>query len=194
MKEKGLSLREALNGDRLVSAPYKLEFLVEKDSQVLCRKNLTREEVSLFRSVIAKDYYYQMYFDDLPIWGFIGRTMQQEGSDINEYRYFIMNNIQFEILYSEDRVIEVHVRTDTNDVSDVTKNMEVDIEFIYSVKWKETNALFEKRMEKYKQSSLLPQHMKIHQSTLTNSFATTLVLIGCLLMFYVLVLKKDISK
>lgn len=194
MKEKGLSLRETLNGDRLVSAPYKLEFLVEKDSQVLCRKNLTREEVSLFRSVIAKDYYYQMYFDDLPIWGFIGRTMQQEGSDINEYRYFIMNNIQFEILYSEDRVIEVHVRTDTNDVSDVTKNMEVDIEFIYSVKWKETNALFEKRMEKYKQSSLLPQHMKIHQSTLTNSFATTLVLIGCLLMFYVLVLKKDISK
>lgn len=194
MKEKGLSLREALNGDRLVSAPYKLEFLVEKDSQVLCRKNLTREEVSLFRSVIAKDYYYQMYFDDLPIWGFIGRTMQQEGSDINEYRYFIMNNIQFEILYSEDRVIEVHVQTDTNDVSDVTKNMEVDIEFIYSVKWKETNALFEKRMEKYKQSSLLPQHMKIHQSTLTNSFATTLVLIGCLLMFYVLVLKKDISK
>lgn len=194
MKEKGLSLRETLNGDRLVSAPYKLEFLVEKDSQVLCRKNLTREEVSLFRSVIAKDYYYQMYFDDLPIWGFIGRTMQQEGSDINEYRYFIMNNIQFEILYSEDRVIEVHVQTDTNDVSDVTKNMEVDIEFIYSVKWKETNALFEKRMEKYKQSSLLPQHMKIHQSTLTNSFATTLVLIGCLLMFYVLVLKKDISK
>ncbi|KAM7487831.1 hypothetical protein LguiB_025315 [Lonicera macranthoides] len=135
-----------------------------------------------------------MYFDDLPIWGFIGRTKQLEGNDINEYRYFIMNNIQFEILYNEDRIIEVHVRTDLKDVSDITEDMEVDIEFIYSVKWKETNTLFEKRMEKYKQLSLLPHYLKIHQSTLTNSFATILVLIGCLVMFYVLVLKKDISK
>ena len=158
MKEKGLSLREALNGDRLVSAPYKLEFLVEKDSQVLCRKKLTREEVSLFRSVIAKDFYYEMYFDDLPIWGFIGRTGRQQGPDTNELRYFIMNNIQFEIHYNEDRVIKVSILAFMIDNIDITENMEVEIEFIYSVIWKKTNTTFEKRMDTYKFSSLLSYH------------------------------------
>ncbi|KAM7484754.1 hypothetical protein LguiA_000763 [Lonicera macranthoides] len=194
VKEKRLSLGEALNGDRLASALYKVEFLVEKVSQVLCRRKLTREEVSVFRSVIAKDYYYEMYFDELPIWGFIGQAEQQRGTDTNKFRYFIMNNIQFEIHYNEDRVIKVSILSLMKDNVDITENMEVDIEFIYSVVWKKTNSTFEKRMDTYKLSSLLSYHLKIHRSSITNSFATVLVLIGCLVMFYVLVLKKDISK
>ncbi|GJZ35460.1 transmembrane 9 superfamily member 4-like protein [Tanacetum coccineum] len=39
-----------LNGDRLASAPYKLEFLVDKDSEVLCSKKLSEGDVSQLRS------------------------------------------------------------------------------------------------------------------------------------------------
>lgn len=71
-EEKKETLCEVLNGDRLVSAPYQLEFLTKKDSQVGCRKNLTKEEVSQFRNVVKRHYYYKFYIDDLPVWGFIG--------------------------------------------------------------------------------------------------------------------------
>ena len=73
MKEKKEALGEVLNGDRLVSAPYNLEFLKDKNSVSVCQKRLSKEEVAKFRSAVRKDYYFQMYYDDLPIWGFIGK-------------------------------------------------------------------------------------------------------------------------
>ncbi|MEI4889638.1 transmembrane 9 family protein, partial [Klebsiella pneumoniae] len=50
--DKPEALGEVLNGDRLVSAPYQLNFLVEKDSEIVCKKTLTKEEVSKFRSAV----------------------------------------------------------------------------------------------------------------------------------------------
>ena len=96
--EKKETLGEVLNGDRLVSAPYKLEFLSEKNSQVVCRKNLTKEEVSQFRNVIKRDYYFEFYLDDLPLWGFIGMINRLDSTGQNE-RYLLFNHLQFEILF-----------------------------------------------------------------------------------------------
>ncbi|KAL9451886.1 hypothetical protein AB3S75_013462 [Citrus x aurantiifolia] len=45
IKEKEEALGEVLNGDRLVSAPYKFNFRDDKESAVVCRKNLSKEEV-----------------------------------------------------------------------------------------------------------------------------------------------------
>lgn len=194
VKKKKLTLGEALNGDRLVSAPYVLNFLVERDSQVLCRKNLTKEEVSLFRNAVVNDYYKQMYCDELPIWAFIGKVDKEGTTNTNEYRYFIFKHIQFEILYNKDRVIDVTARTNMHLVADVTEDKEVGVDFTYTVKWKETNTPFEKRMKKYFMSALLPHHWDLHWSTVMNSCATVLVLISCLVMFYMRVLKKDISR
>ena len=83
-EEKKETLGEVLNGDRLVSAPYRLEFLTKKDSQVVCRKNLTKEEVSQFRNVVKRHYYYKFYIDDLPVWGFIGWIKMLDSSGRNE--------------------------------------------------------------------------------------------------------------
>ncbi|CAN6885406.1 unnamed protein product [Brassica oleracea] len=74
VKEKKEAFGEVLNGDRLVSAPYKLNFRDEKDSEVYCKKKLRKEEVKQFRKAVEKAYYFQMYYDDLPIWGFIGKV------------------------------------------------------------------------------------------------------------------------
>lgn len=190
MKEKKLTLGEALNGDRLVSAPYKLDFLVEKDSEVVCRKRLTKEDVSKFRRAVVEDYYMQLYYDDLPMWAFIGQISQEYPS---KNRYFIYTHKHFEVLYNKDRVIEVSVQTDTELLADVTDE-EVDVEFRYSVKWKETTTPFEKRTEKYIQSAHKPHVQQLRWFSIMNSSATILILIVCVGTFYVRVLKKDITK
>ena len=193
MKEKKLNLGEMLNGDRLVSTPYKLEFLVNKDSEVLCKKTLSKTDVSQFRSVIAKDYYMQLYYDDLPIWAFIGKV-QLDYSDKQKSKYFLYKHFEFEVLYNKDRVIEVKLQVDQHSLADMTEDKEVDVDFTYSVKWFVTQHSFENRMEKYKSSSILPHHMSIHRHSITNSFVMLLILSICLATFYVLVLRKDISK
>ncbi|XP_004297804.1 PREDICTED: transmembrane 9 superfamily member 1-like [Fragaria vesca subsp. vesca] len=132
VKEKKEALGEVLNGDRLVSAPYKLEFRKEKDTEVACRRKLTKEEVAEFRKAVEKDYYFQMYYDDLPIWGFLGKVDKEGKTDPSEYKYFLYKHIQFEILYNKDRVIEIGAKMDPHSVVDLTEDKDVDADFMYA--------------------------------------------------------------
>jgi len=193
LKEKKEALGEVLNGDRLVSAPYVLEFQRDKESVSVCNTKLSKEDVARFRSAVRKDYYFQMYYDDLPIWGFIGKV-DKEGKDPIEYRYFLYKHIHFDVFYNKDRVIEINVRTDPNALVDLTEDAEVNAEFLYTVKWKETNTAFEKRMDKYSQSSSLPHHLEIHWFSIINSCVTVLLLTGFLTTILMRVLKNDFVK
>ncbi|KAL0332794.1 UNVERIFIED_CONTAM: Transmembrane 9 superfamily member 3 [Sesamum calycinum] len=194
VKDKSEALGEVLNGDRLVSAPYKLDFLVDKESEVICRKKLSVKEVAEFRSAVGKDYYFQMYYDDLPIWGFLGKVDKEGKTDPSEYKYYLFKHLHFEIFYNKDRVIEINARTDPNALVDLTEDKEVDVDFMYSAKWKETNIAFEKRMEKYSHSSSLPRHLEIHWFSIINSCVTVLLLTGFLATILMRVLKNDFVK
>ncbi|GMN51445.1 hypothetical protein TIFTF001_020596 [Ficus carica] len=179
VKEKKEALGEVLNGDRLVNAPYKLEFRKDKESKVACKSKLKKEEVARFRSAVNKDYYFQMYYDDLPVWGFIGKV-DKEGKEPSEYKYYLYKHIHFEIFYNKDRVIEINVRTDPKALVDLTEDKEVEVKFLYTVTWKETKTPYEKRMDKYSQSSSLPHHLEIHWFSIINSCVTVLLLTGFL--------------
>lgn len=195
VKEKKEALGEVLNGDRLVSAPYKLDFRIEKDSELVCKKTLSKEEVARFRDAVNKDYYFQMYYDDLPLWGFIGKV-EKEGRDPSDFRYSLYKHIQFNIFYNKDRVIEINVQTDARNVVDLTDDNKdsVDVDFLYTVKWKETSVPYEKRMDKYSQSSSLPHHLEIHWFSIINSCVTVLLLTGFLATILMRVLKNDFVK
>ncbi|KAB2604593.1 phagocytic receptor 1b [Pyrus ussuriensis x Pyrus communis] len=194
VKEKREALGEVLNGDRLVSAPYKLEFRKDKDSEVACRRKLTKEEVAQFRTAVKKDYYFQMYYDDLPIWGFLGKVDKEGKTDPREYKYFLYKHIQFDARYNKDRVIEITAKMDPHSVVDLTEDKGVDADFMYSVKWSDTNIPFENRMDKYSQSSSLPHHLEIHWFSIINSCVTVLLLTGFLATILMRVLKNDFMK
>ncbi|KAJ8479261.1 hypothetical protein OPV22_022988 [Ensete ventricosum] len=191
--EKKEALGEVLNGDRLVEAPYKLHFRVDRDSELLCKKKLTKEDVAKFRSAVTKDYYFQMYYDDLPIWGFIGKV-DKEGKDLIEYKYYLYRHIHFDILYNSEHVIEITVHTEPNSLADLTEDKDIEASFFYSVKWKETTTPFEKRMNKYSQTSSLPHHLEIHWFSIINSCVTVLLLTGFLATILMRVLKNDFVK
>lgn len=194
MKDKPEALGEVLNGDRLVSAPYKLNFKEEHDSRAVCKTKLSKEDVARFRAAVKKDYYFQMYYDDLPIWGFIGKVDKEGKTDPSEYKYFLFKHIQFDILYNKDRVIEISAKMDPHSVVDLTEDKDVDVEFMYTVKWKETDTPFEKRMDKYSHSSSLPHHLEIHWFSIINSCVTVLLLTGFLATILMRVLKNDFVK
>ncbi|PHT60418.1 Transmembrane 9 superfamily member 2 [Capsicum baccatum] len=192
-EEKKDAVGEILNGDSVVSGPYELDFLVEKEAEILCRKNLTRDEVTQFQKAVDKDYYFEMYYDELPIWGLIGRVENREVmEDPKFYKYFLYNHINFDIHYNKDRVIEITARTDLFSVLDLTEDREVDAEFTYAVKWKETNILFENRMDKFTQTSL--PTLEIHWFSIINSCVIVLFLTGFLAMILMRILKNDFIK
>lgn len=182
-----------LDGDRLVSTPYQLEFLVDKDIRVICNKTLTKTDVAHFRSVIEKNYFIQLYYDDLPLWSFIGSVFARRDYTYERIKnkYFLFKHVHFDVAYNEDRVIMVNLTTDS--LVDLTEDKEVVVDFKYSVKWLATGKSFDERMDIYIDYAFL-HHTSLHRHSITYSSVTIFILIICFLTFYALVLHKDIFK
>ena len=91
VKRERTDLGEVLGGDRLAKSPYEIEFGIDKENVDLCTQFLERKEVEKFRRAVKNDYYFQMSFDDLPIWGFIGKVEKiMRGGAAAESRYFLV--------------------------------------------------------------------------------------------------------
>ncbi|KAJ6821350.1 transmembrane 9 superfamily member 2-like [Iris pallida] len=191
--DKKEALGEVLNGDRLVDAPYELSFREDKQSKSVCKKTLSKEDVAKLRDAVSKDYYFQMYYDDLPFWGFMGKV-EKDKLDQSGVKYLLFKHIHFDIFYNDNHVIEINVQTDPNLSVDISEDKEVGMEFSYSVTWKKTDIPFEKRMEKYSKSSSMPQHLEIHWFSIINSCVTVLLLTGFLATILMRVLKNDFIK
>ena len=41
---------------------------------------------------VKEDYYFQMFYDDLPIWGFVGKMEKVDKPHGSEYRYFLFTH------------------------------------------------------------------------------------------------------
>mmetsp|Transcript_34148 Transcript_34148/g.61574 ORF Transcript_34148/g.61574 Transcript_34148/m.61574 type:complete len:611 (-) Transcript_34148:17-1849(-) len=187
-------LGEVLEGDRLVSTPYKLDFRRDVDHEVLCSKKLKDKDLNTFRNAVENDYYFQMFYNDLPVWGFIGKVEKpsSHGSDAKSHkRLFLFTHFHFDISYNDSNVIEINVSSDPKKTVDITSEAELAVEFSYSVTWHETSIVFEDRMDRYSRYSFLPQHLEIHWFSIINSCIIVLLLTGFLATILLRVLKND---
>ncbi|KAJ0981227.1 hypothetical protein J5N97_009482 [Dioscorea zingiberensis] len=67
-----------------------------------------------------------------------------------EDKYFLFKRLDFVIFYNGDHVVEcdIHMELNSDAFVDINKDREMEMEFQYPVKWKVTNASFEKKLEK----------------------------------------------
>ncbi|KAL2899448.1 Transmembrane 9 superfamily member 5 [Bienertia sinuspersici] len=137
------SLGEVLSGDHSTSTRYDIKFLEMKESEILCTKTLGREEVGKFRDAVQRDFYFQMYYDDLPFWGYIGKVEGESlTSDMKGPRFYLFTHVQFNVLYNGNHIIEVHAFSDPNHVVDITEDAESDVKFTYTATWNVTSTQY----------------------------------------------------
>ncbi|CAL9042612.1 unnamed protein product [Musa banksii] len=108
--EKTEALGEVLNDDRLVDAPYELYFLEEQQSKSLCQKKTCPKKMLQSSDMLL---YQRTITYDLPLWGLLGKIKGVK-TDSGKDKYFIFKHIHFNILYNDDRVIEINVQTYPN--------------------------------------------------------------------------------
>nr|GMD12648.1 transmembrane 9 superfamily member 5 [Ipomoea batatas] len=190
------SIGEVLNGDRLANTLYELKFAVNKSNVVLCHKKLSRDEVAKFRNAVINDFYFQMYYDDLPFWGFIGKVEDENWTlDGKRPMYFLFNHVQFDVLYNDNQVTEIRAFSDPNHAVDITEDVELDVEFTYSAFWNEEAPTQHKsRTARYSKASLLPLQQKIHWFSFINSIVIIVLLTGFFVMVLMQRLKNDLRK
>ena len=81
---------------------------------------------------VKNHYWYQMYLDDLPIWGIVGEI--DEGKD-----FYIWTHKKFEIGYNEQQIIDVNLTSEGRTKLQLGDS----VAFSYEVIWKKSNTKFE---------------------------------------------------
>lgn len=99
---------------------------------------LNDEKVKAFTYAVKNNYWYQMYIDDLPVWGRVG----ERGDD---KRYYIFTHKKFEIGYNENRIVDVKLSTENRQPLEPGAK----IKFSYEVTFHSSNVDFRDRFNKY---------------------------------------------
>ena len=98
---------EHLRGDRKAFTPYEIDFLAAIEWRVLCKKKLNRKQVEAFEHAVENEYYFEMFVDDLPVWGLIGEAEKEDMllGHTADSRHFIFTHLDFNISYNGDKVL-----------------------------------------------------------------------------------------
>lgn len=99
---------------------------------------LTADKLKAFTYAVKNHYWYQMYLDDLPIWGVVG-----EIGENNEY--YILTHKKFEIGFNGKQIVDVNLTSENK----VKLEDGAVISFTYEVSWKSSAVKFEDRFDKY---------------------------------------------
>lgn len=88
-------------------------------------------QIKEFKDAIEDDYFFEMFIDDLPMWGYLGEVVHEEfllGKSIQGARVMLYPHLHFSIGFNNDQIVTANVTTDTKrgvDITDATQGQEV---------------------------------------------------------------------
>lgn len=133
------TLGENLLGVELEFSGVYLAFRSDLAKTEYCSVELNKEKFELFAYAIKNHYWYQMYIDDLPIWGIVGEYDEKDDS------YWLWTHKKFEMGHNENRIVDVNLTSEAK----VKLHPGLKISFSYDVTWKASAIKFEDRFDKY---------------------------------------------
>ncbi|KAF0464181.1 transmembrane protein TM9SF3 [Gigaspora margarita] len=179
------TLGEALLGMELVNSGIGMRFLINEENVTICDKGLTAKDVNLFRYAVSNNYWYQLFLDELPVWGFVGEF------DSNTGDAYLYTHRIFVISYNHDKIIQVKLESG-NPVKLYWETQDIPVRFSYSVRWEFTEDPFDSRFDKLLDTEFF-EH-KIHWFSIFNSFIMVMLLAGFVSVILLRMLKKDYAR
>uniref|UniRef100_A0A6M2DUU4 Transmembrane 9 superfamily member n=1 Tax=Xenopsylla cheopis TaxID=163159 RepID=A0A6M2DUU4_XENCH len=174
------TLSEALQGVELVLSGYEVDFKADIAPTEICKVELSEQDKLAFIYAVKNQYWYQMYIDDLPLWGVVGKEEDKE--------YYIYTHKKFEIGYNGKQIVDVNL---SSHKKELLKTGAV-LTFTYEVIWKSSSVKFENRFDKYLDPNFF-QH-RIHWFSIFNSFMMVIFLVGLVSMILMRTLRKDYAR
>jgi len=164
-----------------------IDFKADVAKTEFCQIILTEDKLKAFKYAVRNHYWYQMYLDDLPIWGIVGE-MENSGKDL-----YMWTHKKFEIGYNTDASDRMHI-VDVNLTSEARVKLEAGarVPFTYEVVWKPSDVKFADRFDKYLDPNFF-QH-RIHWFSIFNSFMMVIFLVGLVTMILMRTLRKDYAR
>jgi len=193
-----LHFGESMVGDRRKSSPYEISFRDTVEWRLLCKKGLKPDDLKTFKDAIHNNYFFEMFVEDLPMWGYVGDTADEDilVGEVEGSKVYLFAHLHFYLGYNDDQIVSAKVTTDLDRRVDITdEKLENFVQFSYSVEWfEEPNLKWRHRMTRYAQSRFLPNSFEIHWLSIINSIVLVLLLTAFLTIILLRVLKNDFSR
>eukprot|EP00917_Polyrhabdina_sp_WS-2016_P009745 GHVP01021438.1.p1 GENE.GHVP01021438.1~~GHVP01021438.1.p1 ORF type:complete len:605 (-),score=57.42 GHVP01021438.1:237-2051(-) len=187
-KYKPLSIGDALGGHKFTeSSRIHLPFNRNVTESAICTLKPTQADLRKFAQVIAEDYWYLMYIDELPVYGYVGQISEDELGNISDIE--VLTHSEFIIEFNKDRIISVDM-LQGRPVT-IKPGAHEFIEFTYGVSWLPTDARFETRFERYDDKDFFKSRIK--WPSIINSLFVSLALCIIVVVILTRTLKNDIA-
>jgi hypothetical protein len=184
---KSQTLGEVLGGSRKIYSKYNIPYMIDVGHEVLCTETLEAADVQDFRDAILRKMHFTMYYDEIPLRGYIGEV----DTAGNVYLY---TTHLFTLQYNRDRVIDAKITPETSTKVLLPKEAStLSVSFAYSVKWTPTEVTFEDR-EANNAGELYEVEVEIQWFSIVNSIVLTVLISGFLIFIVLKVLKKDYQR
>lgn len=174
-----------LQGNELIDSQLQIIFRADKSKSTICTQTLSSDDAEEFAYAVSRHYWYELFMDDLPIWGFVGPPPEQTEDEKSRYIY---THKTFDIAYNEDRIIHVNLTSE----NPVPIKAGTKLTFTYSVNWVPSTIPFNRRFERYLDYNFF-EH-QIHWFSIFNSFMMVIFLMGLVSMILLRTLRKDYAR
>ena len=173
---------------------------------------LTDDQVRLFSTAASDQWFYQMYVDDLPVWGMVGELLpdldaakaEHYGSDVShleaavaahaenggEFKPYVYTKRTLKVSYNGDRIIKVDLTSEPASLTEVRAG--VRLKFELDVQWASTDVPFHSRFDRYLDHAFFKH--QIHWFSIFNSFMMVLFLMGLVALILLRTLRKDYAR
>jgi len=202
MKELSHNLGEILSGDRKILTPINIKFKVPVEKRILCKKKLSKEQVSQFIQAVDQDYYFEMQVDQLPVWGYVGMALTNLDTEdllggentVDVTKHFVYPHMDFSFQYNKDKIYSVKVKPELSKGIRLVEGTELSVEYSYGVSWGSTVEDPAQRSESYHKSEYLEATFDIHWLSIINSFVLVVLLTILLGAIFLRVLRNDLTR
>ena len=105
---------ESIVGDRRESSPYEISFGDSVDWRLLCKQELGTDELNQFKEAIHNNYFFEMFAEDLPMWGYIGDAIDEDIilGESESSRTFLFPHLHFVLGHKDQKIVSAKVTTD----------------------------------------------------------------------------------
>lgn len=185
-KKRPSGIGEILEGNELRNSGFKLHFAINVESEDVCHMELDKTSVSSFELAVDQQYWYELYLDDLPMWGMVGETLRDEAT--GKMAKHIFTHRSLSLAYNGNRIIEVNLTSE----NPVPIEIGSTLHFTYSVNWKSTTKPFNVRFNRYLEYDFF-EH-QIHWFSIFNSFMMVIFLCGLVTLILLRTLRNDFAR
>jgi len=188
---KHMSLVDDLVGNDYATTGYDVHFKENIKSATLCMLHLDDQDIRKYKKAIDEYYYFEMDYDDIPLYGFVGAVIPttKSGQPVNRYYYFA--HLHFHFLYNKDQVIYGNITADLSKMQELKSN-DITFEVTYSAEWSPTDYPY--NLRKHYTTTQGPTSKQIHWLSIMNSLILVLLLTGFLAIIILRILKNDYTR